>query len=93
MKTVQGPSVTKLAKVKTECGEPIEDQGERLKRWAEHYSKLYTEDIPEHTDLDSVLPPFDVFVELNEYATEKELSEAIVSLSNGKAPSEDDIHF
>ena len=55
----------------------------------EHYSKLRAEDIPEHPDLESALPSFNVYVEMDEDPTEKELSEAIDTLSNGKALDED----
>ena len=63
----------------------------QLKRWVEHYSKHYAEDIPEHPALESVLPIFDTFVEGDEDPTEEELSEAITSLSNGKTSGEDSI--
>ena len=54
----------------------------------EHYSELYAEYIPEHPDLESVLTSFDAYVEWDEDSTEEELSEAIDSLTNGKAPGE-----
>ena len=76
------PAITKLAKLKTEDGE---NQTEQLERWVEHYSKLYTQDLPEHPVMEEVLPSFGVHTELNEEPTE-ELSEAISALSNGKAP-------
>ena len=49
----------------------------QLNKWVEHYSKLYAEESPEHLDLESVLPSFDLFVEEDEDPTEEELSEAI----------------
>ena len=39
----------------------------------------------------AVLPSFGVYTELDEEPTEEELSEAISTLSNGKAPEEDGI--
>ena len=46
MKTVPGPAITQLAKLKSEDSESIEDQAERLKRWVEHCCKLYAQDLP-----------------------------------------------
>ena len=38
MKTALGPAIIKLAKLKTEDSELIEDEAEQLERWVEHYS-------------------------------------------------------
>ena len=54
----------------------------------EHCSKLYAQDLPEHSGMEAVLPSFGVYAELDEKLTEEELSEAISRLSNGKAPGE-----
>ena len=78
-------------KLKTEDNEPIENQAEQLKRWVEHYSKLYAQDLPEHSGMEAILPSFGVYAELDEELTEEELSEAINALLNGRAPGEDGI--
>ena len=91
MKTTLGPAITQLTKLKTENGEPIEDQAEQIERWVQHYSKLYVQDLPEHLGTEEVLPSFGVYAELDEETTEEELSEAINQLSSGKAPGEDGI--
>ena len=89
MKTTIGPAITQLAKLKTEDGEPTEDQTEQLERWVMHYSKLYAQDLPEHPGMEEVFPSFGVYAELDEEPTEEELSEATSALSKGKAPGED----
>ena len=66
MKTAPGPAITQLTKLKTEDGEPIKDQAEQLKRWVEHYSKLYAQDLPEHLGIEAILPSFDVCAELDD---------------------------
>ena len=91
LKTALGPAITQLAILKTEDYEPTEDQAEQLERWVEHCSRFYAQDLPEHPGMEAVLPSFGVYTELNEDPTEEELSEAISTLSNGKAPGEDGI--
>ena len=59
----------------------------------EHYPKLYAQDLPEHPGMTAALPSFGVYAESNEEPTEKEFSEAISALSNGKAPGDDGIPF
>ena len=63
MKTSRGPAITQLAKMKTEDGEPIEDQAEQLERWLERYSKLYAQDLPEHPGMEAILPSFGVYIQ------------------------------
>ena len=91
MATALGPATTQLAKLKTEDGEPIEDEAEQLEGWVEHYSKLNAQDLPEHPRMEAVLPSFGVHVELDKQPTKEELSEAISALSNGKTPGGDGI--
>ena len=80
IKTALGPAITQLTKLKTEDGEPIEDRAEQLKRWVEHYSKRYAQDLPEHPGRAEVLPSFSVYAEWDEEPTKEEFSEAISAL-------------
>ena len=91
MKTALCPAIFQLAKLKTEDGEPTEDQAEQLERWVEHYSKLCAQDLPVHPGMEAVFTSFGVYPELDDEPTEEEIFEAISALSNGKTPVEDGI--
>ena len=58
MKIARGPTITQLAKLKSEDGEPIEDQAEQLERWVEHYSELSVQDLPQHPGMEAVSSSF-----------------------------------
>ena len=72
IKSVLRPAITQLAKLKTEDGETIEDQAEKLERWVGHYSKLYVQDHPEHPGTEEVSPSFGVYAESDEEPTEED---------------------
>ena len=91
MKTALGPEVTKAAPLKSEDGAPIADTQEQLQRWVQHYSNLYSTEIPAKPGLEEAIPQFGEFSELDEEPTLKELEDAIKCLSSGKATGEDNI--
>ena len=39
-----GPQTSKLAPLKSSSGQPITDKNLQMKRWEEHYSKLYSQE-------------------------------------------------
>ena len=83
IKPALGPAITQLAKLKTEDDGPIGDRAEQLDILVEHYSKLYTQGLPDHPGMEEVLPSFGVFAESDEEPTEEELSGAIIAFSLG----------
>ena len=91
MKTALGPEVTKAAPLKSVDGAPIADTQEQLQRWVQHYSNLYSTEIPAKPGLEEAIPQFGEFSELDEEPTLKELEDAIKCLSSGKATGEDNI--
>ena len=91
MRKALGPTPTKVASLKTMRGEPIEDTKEQLERWVEHYSNLYSKDVPANPDLEEALPTFPEATELDQEPTEQELTDAINALATGKSPGEDNI--
>ena len=66
MKTALGPEVTKAAPLKSEDGTPIADTQEQLQRWVQHYSNLYSTEIPAKPGLEEAIPQFGEFSELDE---------------------------
>ena len=91
MKTALVPAVIQMAKLKTDNGEPKDDQAEHFERLVEHYSKLYAQDLSENPGMEAVLPSFGVYAELDEEPVKEEITEAISVLSNGKVPGKDGI--
>jgi hypothetical protein len=75
----------------SKTGMVITDQGKQLKRWVEHYLKLYaTKNVVSVAALNALLN-LTVMEELDVLPTEEELSKAIDCLSCGKAPRNDGI--
>ena len=81
MRTALGPTPTKVASLKSSTGEPIENTKEQLDRWVEHYSKLYSKDVPAKPGLEEALPTFPEATELHAEPTEQDLTDAINALS------------
>ena len=85
------PTITKTAPLKTKSGEVITDSNKQMERWVEHYLELYSK---ENAITDKALDTIEslpVMTELDTEPTEDDLSKAIDSLKNGKAPGKDDI--
>ena len=91
MKVALGPRVSKTAPLKSKEGEVITDRSKQLERWVEHYSELYSNEIPEKPGLDEALPDFPELTELDGMPEESELLEALSALPSGKAPGQDGI--
>ena len=91
IKKALGPTVKKTAPLKLKSGEPVTDSEAQMDRWVEHYLELYsTENVVTEPALNSIktLP---VMEELDREPTMDEVSDAIDSLHNGKAPGSDNI--
>ena len=91
IKKAPGPTIKKTAPLKTKSGEVIIDSNEQMERWVEHYIELYS---TENTITDEALDTIEslpVMTELDTEPTEDDLSKAIDSLKNGKAPGKDAI--
>ena len=88
----QGPTIKKTAPLKTKSGEVITDSNKQMERWVEHYLELYS---TENTITDEALDTIEtlpVMTELESEPTEDDLSKAIDSLKNGKAPEKTPYH-
>ena len=91
MKKAFGPSVTKIAPLKSTFGNIIKDRGEQMERWVEHYGELYSrENVVTNTAMENTTP-LPTMEELDSPPTIEELGKAIDSLSCGKAPGSDGI--
>ena len=91
IKKATGPTIKKTAPLKTKSGEVITDSNKQMERWVEHYLELYS---TENTITDQALDTIEtlpVMTELDSEPTEDDLSKAIDSLKNGKAPGKDAI--
>jgi flagellar biosynthesis GTPase FlhF len=83
--------LSKIAPIKSLCGEPTVDKNKQLEKLVEHYSSLYSTVKPIDSEFDKLLPRHYIMTELDETPSERELSEALHFLSNGKAPGMDNI--
>lgn len=91
MKKAFGPTISKIAPLKSKDGEVISDRAKQMERWAEHYQDLYsTETIVTEQAVNNI-PPMPVMEELDLPPSVEELSKAIDSLAHGKAPGSDGI--
>ncbi|XP_033111734.1 uncharacterized protein LOC117112703 [Anneissia japonica] len=91
IKKAIGPTIIKTAPLKSLNGEVLTDKNKQMSRWVEHYLELYSTE----TDISQValdtLPQLPVMGELDHEPSVLELSQAIDSLANGKAPGKDGI--
>ena len=86
-----GPTQSKTAPLKCISGEVINDQGEKMERWVEHYSELYSRENSAVDPLLDAIGPLPIMEDLDAEPTLEELNKAIDSLACGKAPGTDDI--
>ncbi|XP_076068334.1 uncharacterized protein LOC143040786 [Oratosquilla oratoria] len=87
MKKAFGPSITKIAPLKTASGDTITDRGEQMERWAKHYQELYSREnvAVENSKALAMMEKLDVLTSIDE------LRKDINSLASGKAPGNDGI--
>ena len=86
-----GPTQSKTAPLKSISGEVINDQGEKMERWVEHYSELYSRENSVVDPLLDAIGPLPIMEDLDAEPTLEELNKAIDSLACGKAPGTDGI--
>ena len=65
IKQAIGPTSKKTAIVLSEDGRPISDHGKQLDRWADHFSSLYTRDVPVKQQAINALPLIPALHELD----------------------------
>ena len=91
IKKATGPTEKKTVPLKTKSGEVITDSNKQMERWVEHYLELYS---TENTITDQALDTIQtlhVMTALDTEPTEDDLSKAIDSLKNCKAPGKNAI--
>jgi hypothetical protein len=91
IKKALGPTVKGVAPLKSMLGEKITDRGQQMARWVEHYSELYSRETLVSEAALSSIKNLPIMEELDEVPTLEELSKAIESLPNDKAPGSDSI--
>ncbi|XP_076056371.1 uncharacterized protein LOC143034323 [Oratosquilla oratoria] len=91
MKKAFGPSITKIAPLKTASGDTITDRGKQMERWAEHYQELYSRENVVSTATVEKCKALPLMEELDVPPSIDELGKAIDSLASGKAPGNDGI--
>ena len=89
IKKALGPTVKGVAPLKSMLGEKITDRGQQMARWVEHYSELYSHETLVTEAALSSIKNLPIMEELDEVPTLEELSKAIDSLPNDKAPGSD----
>ncbi|XP_076058578.1 uncharacterized protein LOC143035596 [Oratosquilla oratoria] len=91
MKKAFGPSITKIAPLKTASGDTITDRGKQMERWVEHYQELYSRENAVNTAAVEKYKALPLMEELHVPASIDELRKAIDSLASGKVPGNDGI--
>ncbi|XP_076036093.1 uncharacterized protein LOC143022042 [Oratosquilla oratoria] len=91
MKKAFGPSITKIAPLKTASGGTITDRGKQMERWVEHYQELYSKENFVSTTAVEICKALPLMEELDVPPSIDELKKAIDSLASGKAPGNDGI--
>ena len=91
MKKAFGPSIVKTAPLKSTSGEIITDRAKQMERWAEQYQELYSRETTVTDRAIGNTPSLPVMEELDTPPNVEELSKAIDSLANNKAPGKDGI--
>ena len=91
IKKAVGPTVTKIAPLKSTSGEMLTDRDKQMERWVEHYSELYSRETVVTNAALNAIGDLPMMEELDNEPTIEDLSKAIDSLSCGKAPGCDSI--
>ncbi|XP_037803947.1 uncharacterized protein LOC119598372 [Penaeus monodon] len=88
---IRGPSVNKIAPLKSTAGDIITDRSKQMERWAEHYQELYSRENVVTAAAAENTASLPVMEELDAPPSADKLSKAIDSLACGKAPGKDGI--
>ena len=91
IKLAIGPSVKKVAPLKSKDGDIISDKSKQMDRWVEHCLELYSEETEVAQTAIDDLPRLPTMHELDAEPTIEELGKALDLLSSGKAPGNDGI--
>ncbi|XP_014780239.1 uncharacterized protein LOC106876263 [Octopus bimaculoides] len=91
LKKALGPSATKSAPLKSTTGDLIKDQGKQMDRWAEYSQDLYSQETTVAEAAIEGVKILPAMYELDNLPSIAEVTKAIDSLANGKAPGKDGI--
>ena len=91
IKKATGPTIKKTAQLKTKSGEVITDSNKQMERWVEHYLEVYSTENTITNEALGTIERLTVMTEPDTEPTQDDLSKAIDSLTNGKAPGKDAI--
>ncbi|XP_076031086.1 uncharacterized protein LOC143019333 [Oratosquilla oratoria] len=91
IKKAYGPSITKIAPLKTASGDTITDRGKQMERWVKHYQDLYSIVNAVSTAAVENSKALPLMEELDAPPSIDELRKDIDSLASGKAPGNDGI--
>ena len=91
IKKAVGPTVRKMAPLKSTSGEMLTGRDQLMERWVEHYSELYSRETVVTNAALNAIRDLPMMEELDNEPTIEDLSKAIDSLSCGKAPGCDSI--
>ena len=91
IKKALGPTIKKVAPLKSKEGVTITDKSKQMERWVEHYLELYSKVSNVAKDAIDSLPQYPIMSELDDEPDLLELSKALDAMANGKAPGSDGI--
>ena len=92
LKAVYGPSLKPTSPILSADGkELLTDENKILERWVEHYSAVLNRQSSADPDIISGIQQRPTVFELDAVPSKSEVKNAIVKLSNGKAPGKDGI--
>ena len=91
IKKALGPTIKKVAPLKSKEGVTITDKSKQMERWVEHYLELYSKVSNVAKDAIDSLPQYPIMSMLDDEPDLLELSKALDAMANGKAPGSDGI--
>ena len=91
IKKAVGPTVRKMAPLKSISGEMLTDRDKQMERWVEHYSELYSRETVVTNAALNAIRDLPMMEELDNESTIEDLSKVTDSLSCGTAPGCDSI--
>ena len=83
IKQAVGPSVKKVAPLKSKTGDIITDKSKQMERWVEHYLDLYSDETEVAQTAIDDLPQLPIMTELDAEPSISELSKALDFLRSG----------